>query len=34
MKRRVLFLCTDNSCRLQMAEAIVNAHFANGGSDC
>jgi arsenate reductase len=29
MKKRVLFLCTANSCRSQMAEGLINHFFAD-----
>ncbi|MEI7673792.1 MAG: arsenate reductase ArsC [Deltaproteobacteria bacterium] len=29
MKKRVLFLCTANSCRSQMAEGIVNRYLGD-----
>ena len=33
-KKRVLFLCTGNSCRSQMAEGIINHDFADQLEAC
>jgi arsenate reductase len=34
VKRRVLFLCTGNSCRSQMAEGLVNAFLSDQYEAC